>query len=106
MEVESSLVASQNAIAVNPAVKEPQREADVRQQQEQRQTTEFPRTQVVVRQGTNETFNQAERFREERQAFREPSDSRARQALEAYQSLEREEKRSEIQQTMGVDTFV
>lgn len=105
MELESSIVASQNAVVVNPTVREPQKEADVRQQQQQRQVTEFPRTQVVTRQGGAEAFEQAERFRE-RQSFQEQPSSRSRQAIDAYQSLLREDKRSEIQQLMGVDTYV
>lgn len=105
MELESSIVASQNAVVVNPTVREPQKEADVRQQQQQRQVTEFPRTQVVTRQGGAEAFEQAERFRE-RQSFQEQPSGRSRQAIDAYQSLLREDKRSEIQQLMGVDTYV
>lgn len=109
MEIEASVVASQNAIIVNPSVKEPQREADVRQQQEQRQNTELPKFQTVVRSGDNQIFEQAEKFREKQSSgeqFREPSDNKAQLAISAYQSLAKEARREEIQQLMGVDTYV
>lgn len=105
MEIESSLVAAQNALTVNPAPREPQREAEARQEQTQRQSTELPRTQVVVRQGSSEAFEQADRFRQNRETgFDQPS-GRARNAIAAYQSLETEQRRSEIQELFGVDTF-
>lgn len=109
MEIESSVVASQNAIISNPAVREPQREADLRQQQEQRQETELPKNQTVVRSGDNQVFEQAEKFRQKQSSsdqFREPRDNRSQVAVSAYQSLAKEAKREEIQQLMGVDTYV
>ena len=106
MEIESSIIAAQNALAVTPAVREPQKEADARQQQVQRQDTEFPRTQVVVRQGDAQSFNQAEKFRQQQQAFYDQPSKRSSEAIYAYQSLAREQQRSEIQQKLGVDTYV
>jgi len=105
LELESSLVASQNAVVVNPSVREPHKEADLRQQQQQRQVTEFPKTQVVTRQGGAEAFDQAEKFRQ-KQDFQEQPGAKGRQAIDAYQSLLREDKRAEISQLMGVDTYV
>jgi hypothetical protein len=106
LEIESSIIAAQNALAINPAVREPQKEADTRQQQIQRQDTEYPRTQVVVRQGNPQAFSQAEKFREQQQSFYDQPDKRSSQAISAYQSLAREQLRSEIQQKLGVDTYV
>jgi len=109
VEIESSVVASQNAIVSNPTVREPQREADLRQQQEQRQETELPKNQTVVRSGDNQVFEQAEKFRQKQSSseqFREPRDNRSQAAISAYQSLAKEAKREEIQQLMGVDTYV
>ncbi len=104
MEVESSLVAAQNALTITPASREPQKQAEVREQQAQRQTTELPATQVVSRQPSAETFEQAEKFRQD-QGFQERSNTRAKEAINAYQSLASEQKRQEIQQMLGVDTY-
>lgn len=109
MEIESSLVASQNAIVVSPSVKEPQRESDVRQQQEQKQNAELPKYQAVVRSGDTQVFEQAEKFRQKQgfdEQYRDQPGAKAQQAISAYQSLYKEARREEIQQLMGVDTYV
>ncbi|GEA13434.1 hypothetical protein [Alteromonas sp. KUL49] len=106
MELESGLVAAQNALVVNPPVREPQREEVNRQQEQNRQTTEYPRTQVVVRQSA-EAFEQADQFqRQNNVSYDQQSNFKARRALDAYASLEREERREELQQILGVDTYV
>lgn len=105
MEIESSLVAAQNGLAITPNQREPQREAENRQQEAQRQTTELPRTQVVVRQANPEAFEQAERFRQQQQANYEQPNPRARNAINAYQSLANQQQRSEVQQLLGIDTY-
>lgn len=106
MELESGLVAAQNALVVNPPLREPQREEISRQQEQSRQVTEYPRTQVVVRQSA-EAFEQADLFqRQNNVTYDQQSNFRARRALEAYTSLERETRREELQQILGVDTYV
>lgn len=105
MEIESSIIAAQNSLVINPPLREPQREVDARQQQEQRQTTELPQTQVVNNRGGAQAFEQAERFRQQQQTFYDQPNSRTREALNAYQSLATEQRRSEIQQLVGVDTY-
>ncbi|WP_088330790.1 hypothetical protein [Lacimicrobium sp. SS2-24] len=104
MEIESSLVASQQGLIVNPAVKETPREANARQQQENA-ATELPRTQTVIRQGSEESQVQADRYRKQQQFYDQP-EPRNRQAIDAYQSLSRLQAREQIQQTMGIDTYV
>lgn len=106
MELETSIVASQNAVVVNPSVREPNRDAESRQQKQQTQVTEFPRTQVVTRQGGAEAFEKAERFRQQNSGFQEQQGSKGRQAIEAYQSQLKDSRREEIHQLMGVDTYV
>ena len=105
VEIESSVVAAQNGISVNPPVREPQRQAEARQQQEQQRQTEFPKTQVVTRQGSAQDFEQADKYREQR-AFYDQPNTRAKQAISAYQSLQREHLQAEIHQSLGVDTYV
>jgi hypothetical protein len=105
MELESSLVASQNALVVNPPQRDPQQESLARQQEQQRRTTELPRTQVVVRQNAA-AFEQAEQFqRDQTINYDQPTNRRARTAINAYNSLEREQRREEIRSLLGVDTF-
>ena len=106
LEIESSIVASQNAIAVNPAVREPQRESETRQQQQQRQTTELPQTQAVTNQQAGaQAFEQAERFRQQQQTFYDQPNAQTREALYAYQSLATQTQREQIQQVVGVDVY-
>ena len=111
MDIEASIVAPQNALVVNPSVREPQREVDARQQQEQRQNSELPRQQTVVRSGDAQAYEQAEKYRQKQgqvagETFRERSDAKAEFAISAYQSLQNEARREEIKQMMGVDTYV
>ena len=106
MELESSLVAAQNALAVNPTHRDPQQQAEAREQQIQRRNTELPLSQVVVRQNNPEAFAQAERFREQQQTFNENSNNRSRNAINSYQSLDKEQQRQDLQQLLGVDTYV
>ncbi|GAB5379768.1 MAG: hypothetical protein Alis3KO_06590 [Aliiglaciecola sp.] len=106
MEIESSLVAAQNQLTIAPTAPEPQRQAEAREQQNQRRSTELPRQQVVVRQNNPEAFAQAERFRQESQATAEQTNPRARQAIDTYQSFATLQQRAEIQSLLGVDTYV
>ncbi|WP_416308100.1 hypothetical protein [Neptunicella sp. SCSIO 80796] len=105
MEIESSLVASQNALASNPPVREPQRDVEARQQQQQQKVTQLPRSQVVIRQGNTQAFEDADKFRQQQAIYDQPA-SKNRQAINAYQTLQREGLRSEIHQSLGVDTYV
>lgn len=105
MEIESSLVASQQGLIVNPAVKETPREANARQQQDNA-PTELPRSQTVIRQGSEESQVEAERYRKQQQQFYDQPEPRNRQAIDAYQSLSRLQVREQIQQSMGIDTYI
>lgn len=105
MEVESSLVAAQNGLMITPPDREPQRQAETQQQQDQRRQTELPREQVVVRQASPEAAGQADQFRRQQQTSYEQPDPRARSAINAYQSLAIEQRRSEIQEMFGIDTY-
>lgn len=106
MEIESSIVASQNALIVNPALRQPEREAEARAQQQQRQQTELPASQTVIRQASAEAFEQAERFQRGRRASSYDSpNSQNQAALDAYQSLARDGKREEIRGLLGIDIY-
>ncbi|WP_156896272.1 hypothetical protein [Aestuariibacter salexigens] len=105
MEIESSLVASQNALVTNPVNRQPEREAEARQQQQQRETTELPRTQVVSRQASAEAFEQAERFRQRQQTSYDQPGRQGQQAVNAYQSLAIEQQREQVRTMLGVDVY-
>lgn len=106
MEIESSIVASQNALVVNPALRQPEREAEARAQQQQRQQTELPISQTVARQASAEAFEQAEKFqRGRRSASYDSPNQQSQAALDAYQSLARDNQRDEIRGLLGIDVY-
>lgn len=105
VEIESSIVASQNALITNPSLRQPEREADTRAQQQQRQQTELPVTQTVVRQASAEAFEQAERFRQQRRSTYDAPNAQSQAALDAYQSLQRESRRDDIRGLLGIDVY-
>ncbi len=106
MEIESSLVAAQNQLTINPAPPDSQRQAVNQEQQNQRRNTELPRQQVVVRQNNPEAFAKAEQFQQRRQDNVEGGDLRSRRAIDTYQSLANEQQRNDIQSLLGIDTYV
>lgn len=106
MELESSLIAAQNALVVNPSLRDPQQRAEAREQQIQRRNTELPSSQVVVRQNNPEAFAQAERFRQQQQTFNDNANNRSRNAINSYQALAKEQQREDLQRFLGVDTYV
>ncbi|MDM7860286.1 hypothetical protein QTP81_06735 [Alteromonas sp. ASW11-36] len=105
MEIESSIVASQNALIINPAQRQPEREAEARAQQQQRQQTELPVTQTVSRQANAEAFEQAERFRQQRRSNYDAPNPQTQAALNTYQSLQTEQRREEIRGLLGIDIY-
>ncbi len=105
MEIESSLVAAQNALTINPTVREPQRQAEAREQQAKQANTELPRAKVVARQAQPEAFEQADRFRQQQNYTEQNGASKNQQAINAYTRLSNDQQRQEIQQLFGVDTY-
>jgi hypothetical protein len=107
LDLEPSIVAAQNALIVTPTTVQPERQAAERQQQAQKQDTELPRTQVVLRQNSAEGFEQAEKYRQRRQNFNDSLPDRSSQnAINLYQSFAIDEQRKELQMLVGVDTYV
>lgn len=108
LDLEPSIIAAQNALIVTPTTVQPERQAAERQQQAQKENTELPRTQVVLRQNSAEGFEQAEKYRQQRQQnFNEPQKDRSSQiAINLYQSFAIDEQRKELQMLVGVDTYV
>jgi hypothetical protein len=107
LDLEPSILAAQNALVVTPTTVQPERQAAERQQQAEKQDTELPRTQVVLRQNSAEGFEQAEKYRQRRQNANEPQQDRLSQnAINLYQSFAIDEQRKELQMLVGVDTYV
>ncbi|AWL12298.1 hypothetical protein HMF8227_01825 [Saliniradius amylolyticus] len=103
MDIQRSVSATHQGLAVNGANQKkpsasPVREVAPAAEQEQ------PKRAEKVRQGNAELQFQADRFRHQ-SAFYDQPPRRGQQAIDAYQTLAREEKRAEIQSMMGVDTF-
>lgn len=104
MDIERSHIAAQSSLAVNPAVREAQPSTRQRRANDTVQSNDQqPPTQVVLRRPDTNAFEQAERF-SQRTGY-DQLDSRNAAALNAYQSLEKEQKRAELQNMLGVDTY-
>ena len=59
---------------------------------------------VILRQGGPEAFVQADSFRQ--QGTGEQSSLRGQQAIDAYETIAKEQRRGEIQLLLGVDTYI
>ncbi len=62
-------------------------------------------SESVVKRGNSESFSKAEHYFHQKKSHQDSPDAKAQKALTAYGSLDKEEKREEVQQLMGVDTF-
>jgi|TARA_R110000744_G_scaffold31715_14_gene74505 hypothetical protein len=60
--------------------------------------------QEIIRSGSVDAFDQAETFRQQAGAD-DSSTFSSQNAIDTYQSVSKEERRNEIQQMLGVDTF-
>lgn len=103
MDIDASLIASQQGLISNPVGRGQPREASPRQPQDDSAAQLPPR---IVRQGTQESRVQADRYQQTQQRFYDQPNGKGRVALEAYQSLAKEQLRDEIHQSMGIDTYV
>lgn len=105
MEIESSLVAAQNGLTINPTLREPQSHTQAREQREHRQQTTLPASQVVTRQAQPEAYAQAERFRQQQLDSEQGNFGKSQQAISAYTRMSNEHQRQQIQQLFGIDTY-
>jgi hypothetical protein len=60
----------------------------------------------IIRPGDERGQQSARQFNEEQSAIQEDASSRNNRAIAAYQSFAREDRRAEVQQLLGVDTFI
>ncbi|WP_100656797.1 hypothetical protein [Alteromonas flava] len=105
MDIESSIVAAQNALVVNTPARQPEREAESRAQQQQRTQTELPAQQTVIRQASAEAYQRADQYRKDTRAGYDNPPLPVQSALDAYQSLERESRREEVRGLLGIDLY-
>ncbi len=73
------------------------------QPQRSEQTTELPQGRGV--RASNEVISRLDDERREQANFRSNTDRRSQQAIDAYQSQANEQRRSEVQNMLGVDLY-
>ena len=102
MRVESSVSALQRPLHDN-AIKRNKQEDNAKQDV----ASAFDgakNVQDIIRSGSVDAFDQAETFRQQAGAD-DSSTFSSQNAIDTYQSVSKEERRNEIQQMLGVDTF-
>lgn len=105
MKVESSLGALQSPFASKPAKRDPERDSGNDKTNVASILTGIEQGRSAIRQGSVESFSQADNYRDQ-QTITEQFSLRSQNAVDAYQSISKEQQRDEIQQLLGVDTFV
>jgi hypothetical protein len=102
LAIESSGLSSIRSIGVPATGKEIARTAQISPEKENaKPSSEL----ILVRQGSEPVFQQADAFRQTA-GIQSASGQRERVAIEAYESIAKEQQRQNIQQLLGVDTFV
>lgn len=107
MTIETSITAAGNALVVNQQPKNTARHNDAVRPVNSEQERTTPAAPIVLRKGNAEAFERADQYRDQQaETYREFSNGRSRDAIEAYQSLIFDAKKAEVSQMMGVDTYV
>lgn len=107
MNINGSQFDAGSGLTINPALRDKPKNQNVQRIEEQQGRAERPDAAIVLRPGSEEAFERADRFREQQQkTYREFQDGRTQDAIQAYNSLALEGKRAEIHGMLGVDTYV
>lgn len=107
MTIETSITAASNALIINQQPKNSARHNDVVRPVSSEQERTASAVPIVLKKGNAEAFERADQYRDEQaETYREFSNGRSRDAIEAYQSLIFDAKKAEVSQMMGVDTYV
>ena len=101
MDIDPSGLSSLRAIGVPLTRKESPRALHSDTPKKDSNTTQ----QLLVKSGSEPVFKQAEAFRDSGTS-RASNGLKEQLAIEAYQSIAKEQQRQDIQQLLGVDTFV
>lgn len=103
MKLESSVGSLQSPFTIKPSERDIQRDPSGRDDAGKiNSATDSP---VLLRPGGKEAFVQADSFRKQT-GSREQSSLHGQQAIEAYETIAKEQRRGEIQLLLGVDTYI
>lgn len=105
MKVESSLGALQSPFAPKPAKSDTLSDSPRGKTDVAGILSTIDQGRSAIRQGTVESFNRADTYRD-KQTLTDQLSLRSQNAVDAYQSISKEQQRGEIQLLLGVDTFV
>jgi hypothetical protein len=106
MAIESAVNAPRNTVLIGPASRDTTRSGVVREGPTQNDPNSPRNQSSIIRPGDAQGQQSASRFSQEQATLQEDSNSRNNRAIAAYQSFAREDRRSEVQQLLGVDTFI
>jgi hypothetical protein len=102
MAIESAVNAPRNTVLIGPASRDTSRPNVVRDEQPQNGRNQ----PSIIRPGDERGQQSAQQFSQEQSTVSEEPNSRNNRAIAAYQSFAREDRRAEVQQLLGVDTFI
>tara|TARA_R110002167_G_scaffold178598_7_gene378366 strand:- start:5547 stop:5855 length:309 start_codon:yes stop_codon:yes gene_type:complete len=102
LAIESTGLSSIRSIGVPATGKELARSAQTSPEKENAKPSS---ALVIARQGSEPVFKQADAFRQT-VGIQSASGQKERIAIDAYESIAKEQQRQNIQQLLGVDTFV
>lgn len=105
MAIDSSVVSGQAAFGVGGLVQQGIRPQESNVPTPAQDVLNAPVRPAIIQSGNAEAFSQADDFRQGRNSQFEQDRNPPNRAIQAYQSIAREERRAEVQQLLGVDTF-
>lgn len=106
MAIESAVNAPRNTVLIGPASRETSRPNAVRDEPRQVDSNTQRRQPSIIRPGDERSQQSARRFSEEQSSLQDDSSLSNSRAIAVYQSFAREDRRAEVQQLLGVDTFI
>lgn len=105
MAIDSSVVSGQAAFGITGLIQQGSRPQEPSVPSPAQEALNSPIRPAIIQSGNAEAFNQADDFRQGRNNQFEQDRNTPNRAIQAYQSIAREERRAEVQQLLGVDTF-
>jgi hypothetical protein len=106
MAIESAVNAPRNTVLIGPTSREAPRTNAAREEQLQTGSNVVSNQPSIIRPGDERGQQSAQQFSQEQSAVLEEPNTRNSRAIAAYQSFAREDRRAEVQQLLGVDTFI
>lgn len=105
MAIDSSVTTGPVSLGIGGLIPQGPRTQDTPTQPPSQEIAQVAQRPVILQSGDSEAFNQADDFRREQNSGFERQRGRSNRAIQAYQSFARDERRQEVQQLLGVDTF-